>query len=134
MWRLPFCADNLEPRTRTNPHLQPLRSQLYLQEIPKSSGDEDDMIRALERTLVRLGGLVLPEGTVEIEPEVSYSYDEPNEGARAGHPRLGADVPARPTLGDASRSACSLRDLRPAIQVSEVQRTWAISSLVWQSG
>jgi len=30
------------------------------QEISDSSGDEGDMARALERALVRLGGLVLP--------------------------------------------------------------------------
>jgi hypothetical protein len=52
------------------------------QEAAESSGDEEEMTRALERALVRLGGLVLPEGTVEIEPEVSYSYGDPNGGTR----------------------------------------------------
>jgi hypothetical protein len=52
------------------------------QETPESSGDEEEMTRALERALVRLGALVLPEGTVEIEPEASYYYSEPNEGKR----------------------------------------------------
>jgi hypothetical protein len=52
------------------------------QEPFESVGDEEDMTRALERALVRLGGLVLPEGTVEIEPEVSYSYGEANGATR----------------------------------------------------
>jgi hypothetical protein len=35
---------------------------------------EDEAARALERTLVRTGGLVLPKGAWEIEPLLQYSY------------------------------------------------------------
>lgn len=39
--------------------------------------DDDELARALESSLVRQGGSVLRPGTVELEPELSYFYDEP---------------------------------------------------------
>ena len=43
---------------------------------PERSAD-DEQERALERTLVRQGGLVLPQGSYELEPAVSYArWDE----------------------------------------------------------
>jgi hypothetical protein len=35
---------------------------------------EDEGARALERTLVREGGLVLPRGVIEVEPRLQYTY------------------------------------------------------------
>jgi hypothetical protein len=52
---------------------------------------EDEGARALERTLVREGGLVLPKGSVEFEPRVQYTY-RGSEGLRiatvGGVPRV----------------------------------------------
>jgi len=47
--------------------------------VPKPAASEetareDEAARALERTLVRSGGLVLPKGAWEIEPHLQYSY------------------------------------------------------------
>jgi hypothetical protein len=36
--------------------------------------DDEEVSRALERTLVREGGLVLPMGSMEIEPRIFYTY------------------------------------------------------------
>jgi hypothetical protein len=51
---------------------------------PEGSGrDEDEVLAsALESALVRQGGRVLSRGTVEVEPELSYFYDEPARGQR----------------------------------------------------
>jgi hypothetical protein len=47
---------------------------------PTDSGALDEAgLTALERTLVREGGLLLPEGAVEIEPSFSYLYQESTE-------------------------------------------------------
>jgi hypothetical protein len=48
-------------------------------EAPKPSaseeaGREDEGSRALERTLVREGGLVLPRGVIEVESRLQYTY------------------------------------------------------------
>ena len=40
--------------------------------------DDDESNRALERALVREGGLVLAPGTFEVEPNVAYSYRQDN--------------------------------------------------------
>jgi hypothetical protein len=40
----------------------------------EQAGQEDENARALERSLVREGGLVLPKGAVEVEPRLQYSY------------------------------------------------------------
>jgi hypothetical protein len=40
----------------------------------EEAGREDEGARALERTLVRTGGLVLPPGRYEIEPRLEYTY------------------------------------------------------------
>jgi hypothetical protein len=42
---------------------------------------EDEGARALERTLVREGGLVLPKGAMEVEPRFQYTY-RGSEGLR----------------------------------------------------
>jgi hypothetical protein len=44
---------------------------------PEASEDQaraDEGARALERTLVREGGLVLPKGAIEVEPRLQYTY------------------------------------------------------------
>src|SRR5919106_192044 len=40
----------------------------------EEAGREDEGGRALERTLVREGGLVLPRGLIEVEPRFQYTY------------------------------------------------------------
>jgi hypothetical protein len=40
----------------------------------EAAGQEDEGARALERTLVREGGLVLPRGAIEVEPRLEYTY------------------------------------------------------------
>jgi hypothetical protein len=40
----------------------------------EQAGREDEGARALERTLVRTGGLVVAKGTFELEPRLQYSY------------------------------------------------------------
>jgi hypothetical protein len=73
------------------PDIEKLREQIQLLEkrleaqkppsvaAPKPAASEetareDEGARALERTLVRTGGLVLPKGAWEIEPLLQYSY------------------------------------------------------------
>lgn len=54
-----------------------------LTSAPRGGTDEDEMLAsALESALVRQGGRVLSRGTVEVEPEFSYLYDEPVKGQR----------------------------------------------------
>jgi hypothetical protein len=50
-------------------------------EVPTDSGALDEGgSTALERTLVREGGLLLPEGAIEVEPSLSYLYKESARG------------------------------------------------------
>lgn len=52
------------------------RLKARLRSLEKEPGPEDDeeMDRALERTLVQQGGLVLRAGTYELEPQLSYAH------------------------------------------------------------
>jgi hypothetical protein len=43
----------------------------------RSTDVPEDLSHALERALVRQGGLVLPPASVQIEPEIAYTYSEP---------------------------------------------------------
>lgn len=43
-----------------------------------AGAEEEETSRALERALVRQSGRVIPRGAIEIEPEISYFYSEPN--------------------------------------------------------
>jgi hypothetical protein len=53
------------------------------EKIPRTSGTaEEEEARALERALVRRGSAVLPQWTFQIEPEISYFYDQPGGGRR----------------------------------------------------
>jgi hypothetical protein len=52
---------------------------------PGGADEEEMLSSALESALVRQGGRVLSRGTVEIEPEVSFFYDEPIRGQRRDH-------------------------------------------------
>lgn len=47
-----------------------------------SANEDEELATALESALVRQGGAVLLPGTMEIEPELSYFYDEPATGRR----------------------------------------------------
>lgn len=53
-----------------------------LEKDPRAPSDADDeMNRALERALVRQGGLVLPPGTYELEPQISYAHWDKSRSA-----------------------------------------------------
>lgn len=54
--------------------------------------DDDELSGALESSLVRQGGRVLSWGTVEVEPELSYIYDEPDRGSRRDQVRAAVTV------------------------------------------
>jgi hypothetical protein len=51
-------------------------------EVVQDVDDEEVLASALESALVRQGGRVLSQGTIEIEPELSYFYDEPTHAQR----------------------------------------------------
>jgi hypothetical protein len=58
-----------------------------------TADDEEVLATALETALVRQGGRVLSQGAIEIEPELSYFYDEPVQNQRRDH--YGAALTAR---------------------------------------
>ena len=71
-----------------------------------SAVPEEETTRALEQALVREGGSVLAEGSVNIEPQVSYTYSEPNEGFRRD--TLGSAVTLRVGLPWSMQAAVSV--------------------------
>ena len=46
----------------------------------KSSPEDEELSRALERTLVQQGAMVLPAGTFELEPQFSYAHWDADRG------------------------------------------------------
>lgn len=56
--------------------LQALESRAAVLSRPdtKAQAEEEDLNRALERTLVQQGGLLLRPGTLELQPEISYAH------------------------------------------------------------
>jgi len=72
--------ETLEKRLEEKPAPPPQPpAQTAFKPAPKpaaseQAGREDDSARALERSLVREGGLVLPKGAVEVEPRLQYAY------------------------------------------------------------
>lgn len=94
-------ADEIRPVATVVTPLSRLRAQAAMtgDELAQASGDslsqapgqveveEEDVERALERTLVQAGALLLPFGTVEIEPSFAYTRresDSPLLVAQAG--------------------------------------------------
>lgn len=71
--------DALEKRLK-EPTPEPAKPQAVPAEPPatkpptEEAADKDESSRALERTLVREGGLLLPRGSVELEPRIQYTY------------------------------------------------------------
>ena len=60
---------------RADPQRATSQSAPLATDRPDSSDvGEDETVRALERTLVREGGLVLPPGSVEVEPGLVYTF------------------------------------------------------------
>jgi hypothetical protein len=64
--RIDVLEQRLEPKAAPKPTPKPAASE--------EAGRADEGARALERTLVRTGGLVLPKGTYELEPRLQYTY------------------------------------------------------------
>ena len=73
------------PDTQSSP-----RTAAAVRSVPRpaptakaQNADEDKVLAtALETALVRQGGRVLSQGAIEVEPELSYFYDEPVRGQR----------------------------------------------------
>jgi hypothetical protein len=63
----------LEERDATIRQLKDRIQALAKDAVPQDAADEE-MDRALERTLVQQGGLVLRAGTYELEPQLSYAH------------------------------------------------------------
>jgi hypothetical protein len=64
--------DTLEKRVSERP---PVAQPGVLPKPPaEEAAEKDESVRALERTLVREGGLVLPRGAVEAEPRLQYTF------------------------------------------------------------
>lgn len=67
--------DTLEKRLEEPPPARPTPAQAPRAKPPVAdSAEKDESVRALERALVREGGLVLPPGAVELEPRLQYTY------------------------------------------------------------
>jgi hypothetical protein len=66
-----------EQPTRSEPEQRPTRSESEEQPA-RGEVEEEETSRALERALVLQSGRVIPRGAVEVEPEISYFYSEPN--------------------------------------------------------
>jgi hypothetical protein len=49
-------------------------------DAPAPSDADEEMNRALERALVQQGGLLLPRGTYELEPQLSYAHWDKSRG------------------------------------------------------
>src|SRR5687767_1149598 len=76
--RIELLEKRLEEKSAAPPPVPPPPAAAPTQ-VPKptaseEAGREDEGARALERTLVRTGGLVLPKGAYEFEPRLQYSY------------------------------------------------------------
>lgn len=74
----------LEKRLEEKPAAPPPAPAAKPAPIPSASeaqAREDESARALERTLVREGGLVLPKGAIEVEPRLQLAY-RGSEGLR----------------------------------------------------
>jgi hypothetical protein len=77
--RIDLLEKRLEERPSRQPPPAPTPPAAAPKPAPKpavseEAGREDEGARALERTLVRAGGLVLPKGAFEFEPRLQYSY------------------------------------------------------------
>ena len=67
--------DALERRVNEPPPAAPPPPQAAPAKPPaQESAEKDESARALERALVREGGLVLPAGAFEVEPRLQYTY------------------------------------------------------------
>jgi hypothetical protein len=69
----------LEKRLEEKPPAPPVAAPAVPKPAPKpaaseEAGRQDEGARALERTLARTGGLVLPKGAFELEPRLEYAY------------------------------------------------------------
>jgi hypothetical protein len=67
----PAPSEQEQRPTRGEAEQRPARSET-------KAVEEEEASRALERALVLQSGRVIPRGAVEIEPEISYFYSEPN--------------------------------------------------------
>jgi hypothetical protein len=72
-------VETLEKRVEEKPPAPAAAPPAVPKPAPKpaaseQAGREDEGARALERTLVRAGGLVLPKGVFELEPRLQYAY------------------------------------------------------------
>jgi hypothetical protein len=71
----------LQQRIEALENKKPLRSAQPSRPASPTDADDEELDRALERTLVQQGGLVLRRGTYEFEPQLSYSHWDPNRSS-----------------------------------------------------
>jgi outer membrane putative beta-barrel porin/alpha-amylase len=105
----------------------------------EQAGSEDENARALERSLVREGGLVLPKGTFEIEPRLQYTY-RASEGLRIVTAGGAAQVAEQDIRRNDAEASLGLRVGLPAAFQAEVRMPYvwihenrATSSLISES-
>ena len=115
-----------------------------------AAGDDDELSRALERTLVQQGGLLLPPGNFELQPEVSYAHWDKSRGplrhestvslsVRAGLPwdaQIQIRVPyVRAVVAGASATGLGDIDLSLSKQLAHEAGGWPglIAALGWSA-
>lgn len=112
--------------------------------------DDEELSRALERTLVQQGGLLLPTGSFEVQPEVSYAHWDKSRGPlrhqsvaaltlRAGLPwasQFQVRVPyVHAVVAGASATRLGDIDLSLSKQLAQERGGWPglIASLSWSA-
>jgi hypothetical protein len=86
----------------------------------EEAGREDEGARALERTLVREGGLVLPKGALEVEPRLQYTY-RGSEGLGIFTTGAGAQVAQQDVRRDDLEASVGIRIGLPASFQAEMR-------------
>ena len=86
----------------------------------EEAGREDEGTRALERTLVREGGLVLPRGALEVEPRLQYTY-RGSEGLGILTTGAGAQVAQQDVRRDEVEASLGIRIGLPASFQAEMR-------------
>lgn len=84
---VPACAETGEDLQRAlrerDAEIERLKRRIERLEdaAAKPADDDEEMNRALERALVQQGGLLLPRGTYEVVPQLSYAHWDRSRGA-----------------------------------------------------
>jgi hypothetical protein len=90
----------------------------------EDAGRADESARALERSLVREGGLVLPSGAIEVEPRLQYTY-RASEGLRIVTAGAMAQVAEQDTRSDELEASLGIRVGLPGSFQAEMRLPYA---------